>query len=70
MKPLRKRVMSTTKATNVKSATVKELAGLYTVSPKTFRNWLLPHREKVGERRGHYYTARQIRIIFELLGEP
>jgi len=62
--------MSTTKETAVRSATVKELAALYSVSPKTFRNWLLPHRQKIGERRGHYYTARQIRIIFELLGEP
>lgn len=62
--------MSTTKENAVKSATVRELAALYSVSPKTFRNWLLPHRQKIGERRGHYYTARQIRIIFELLGEP
>ena len=62
--------MSTTKETAVRSATVKELAALYSVSPKTFRNWLLPHRQKIGERRGHYYTAGQIRIIFELLGEP
>ena len=62
--------MSTTNETPVKPATTKELAALYAISPKTFRNWLQPHQKKIGERRGRYYTARQIRIIFELIGEP
>lgn len=26
-----------------------------------------PHAEKVGERMGHYYTPKQVRIIFDLV---
>jgi hypothetical protein len=48
----------------------KELATLYRVSYKTFRAWLVPHLEKVGKKNSKYYTAKQVRIIFELLGEP
>lgn len=62
--------MSTTNETKIKAYTPKELATLYGVSPKTLRTWLLPHQQDVGEKRSKYYTARQVRIIFERLGEP
>ena len=62
--------MSTTNETIMRPATTKELAAMYGVSPKTFRTWLRPHLESVGERKSRYYTSRQIRIIFERLGEP
>lgn len=62
--------MSTTNETTVKVSTVKKLASLYGVSTKTFRTWLQPHQQKIGERRSRYYTARQVRIIIEILGEP
>jgi hypothetical protein len=62
--------MSTTNETTVKTATGKELAAMYGVSTKTFRTWLMPHLKALGERKSRYYTARQIRIIFECLGEP
>lgn len=50
--------------------TPKELALLYGVSIKTLRTWLSPHRQQVGDRKSKYYTAKQVRIIFEQLGEP
>lgn len=50
--------------------TPKELASLYGVSVKTLRTWLSPHRKNIGERKSKYYTAKQVRIIFEQLGEP
>jgi len=62
--------MSTTTTTKIKAYTPKEIAGLYGVSVKTLRTWLLPHQKLVGERRSKYYTARQVRIIFDCLGEP
>ncbi len=62
--------MINTNETKIKAYTPKELASLYGVSIKTLRTWLLPHQKEVGERRSKYYTARQIRIIFERLGEP
>jgi DNA-binding transcriptional MerR regulator len=62
--------MINTNETKIKAYTPKELAGLYGVSIKTLRTWLLPHQKDVGDRRSKYYTARQVRIIFERLGEP
>jgi hypothetical protein len=62
--------MSTTTETTVKPYTVKELAGLYGVSPKTLRTWLLPHKEVIGERVSRYFTALQIQLIFDRLGLP
>ena len=50
--------------------TPKELATMYGVSIKSLRTWLKPHRQYIGERISKYYTAKQVRIIFERLGEP
>lgn len=62
--------MSTTNEVPVKPYTMKELAGIYGVSTKTLRTWLQPHRKAVGERRSRYFTALQVRVIFERLGLP
>jgi DNA-binding transcriptional MerR regulator len=62
--------MNTTSDTKIKAYTPNELASLYGVTRKTLRTWLLPHQQDVGERISKYYTARQVRIIFERLGEP
>jgi len=62
--------MSTTNETKIKAYTTRELADLYGVSPKTFRTWLTPHMQTVGQRISRYYTAKQVGIIFQLLGEP
>jgi DNA-binding transcriptional MerR regulator len=47
-----------------------ELAALYRVSTKTLRTWLEPHLTKLGKRKSKYYTSRQVKIIFECVGEP
>ena len=62
--------MNTTNDTKIKAYTPKELANFYNVSIKTLRTWLLPHQQDVGERKSKYYTAKQVRIIFERVGEP
>jgi DNA-binding transcriptional MerR regulator len=62
--------MSTTTETLIKPYTVKELADLYCVSPKTLRTWLLPHKDNIGERVSKYYTKLQVQAIFERLGKP
>lgn len=61
---------TTTETTLVKPYTVKELAALYGVSPKTLRTWLLPHKEAIGDRVSRYFTALQIQLIFDRLGLP
>ena len=54
----------------VKPYSIRELAELYGVSPKVFRNWLSLFENSIGERMGHYYTVRQVKIIFDKLGIP
>jgi hypothetical protein len=62
--------MSTTGEILVKAYTSKELAAMYGISTKTFRTWLRPHVQAIGEKNGRYFTALQIRLIFEKLGIP
>ena len=52
--------MSTTTEALVKPYTVKELAGLYGVSPKTLRTWLVPHKEVIGERVRDFYRLHSV----------
>jgi len=48
----------------------KELSDLYGVSKQTFSKWLVPFKDKIGERKGHFYTVEQVKIIFMSLGIP
>jgi hypothetical protein len=54
----------------VKPYKQKELSDLYGVSKKTFTKWLIPFKDKIGERKGHYYSVEQVKTIFILLGIP
>ena len=54
----------------VKPYSIKELCNMYGVCTKTFNNWLVPHKEEVGLKRGRYFTIKQIHLIFEKLGAP
>jgi transposase len=47
----------TTDKFEVKASTKKEMAAIYGVSVRTFNSWLKPFEEKVGEKRGRYYTV-------------
>lgn len=48
----------------------KELAHIYRVQPRIFRKWLQPHLSCLGERTSRYFTALQVKLIFEKLGLP
>lgn len=50
--------------------TLKELAILYGVNKRTFKAWLKPHEEEIGEHDGWYYLIPQVKIIFARLGLP
>jgi hypothetical protein len=54
----------------IKAYTVGELARFYHVDLKTFKKWVRPYQQYIGERKGWYYTNKQVTIIFEKLGEP
>lgn len=47
-----------------------ELAAFYGMHRNTFRTWLDPFREKIGKRKGHYYTIVQVITIVKSLGIP
>ena len=60
----------TTDKFELKASTKKELAAVYGVTVRTFNSWIQPFEEKVGEKRGRYYTVNQVVIIIEVLGLP
>jgi hypothetical protein len=53
-----------------KPSTITELAGLYGVSRPTFRKWIAPYHKKIGKRIGRYFTIKQVKSIFKILGAP
>jgi hypothetical protein len=52
----------------IQSYTLKQLAVLYNVSEWVMRSWLKPIESEIGERKGHYYSPAQVRIIVAHLG--
>ena len=54
----------------LKPFSVTELADFYGCSVKTIRTWLAPLEEELGPRWGHYYTPKQVRVIFTEWGVP
>jgi hypothetical protein len=54
----------------VRAYTSKQLACLYDVSTNTLGKWLKKHEYAIGKKIGHFYTIKQVTIIFEKLGYP
>jgi hypothetical protein len=54
----------------IKPYTHQDLTTLYGVSWPTLQSWLKPHEAKIGKKIGHFYTTRQVAIIFSLIGWP
>ena len=63
-------MMMTETKQQIKPYSPGELAAQYGISTKTLRTWLKMHRQHIGIRMGKYFTALQIRIIYERLGVP
>ncbi len=55
---------------SIKPYNLKELAVLYGVSARTFRKWLSPFKDQLGNRIGYFYTISQVKEIFSRLGLP
>lgn len=49
---------------------IKMLSEMYDVSIPTFKKWLKPYQDRIGQRLGHFYNTHQIEIIFEIFGLP
>ena len=54
----------------LKTCSLKEVAEIYQVGDRTMRRWLTPFKKDIGPRLGHYYSPKQMKIIFEKLGIP
>jgi hypothetical protein len=54
----------------IKPMNHKELAALYNICDKTLRRWLKPFEKRIGKTNGNLFTPKQVRIIFDCLGEP
>ena len=58
------------KPKSVKPLSKMQLANAYDVSLETLNAWLKPFQEQIGDYKGRMFTLKQVRIIFELIGEP
>jgi transposase len=54
----------------LKAYSLREMAELYEVSERTFKNWLNPFQKDIGMKNGRYFTPKQIKVIFDKLGLP
>lgn len=54
----------------IRPYTHKQLKRLYGVSWLTFQIWLKPHAKEIGKKAGHFYTSKQVEIIFKIFGWP
>lgn len=54
----------------LKAYSLSELAQIYQVDWRTFKKWLKPFENEIGEKQGRYYNIPQVRIIFEKLSLP
>ncbi|MBK7128257.1 MAG: hypothetical protein IPM74_12475 [Crocinitomicaceae bacterium] len=48
---------------DIKPYTHKQLAAMYGTTGRTLNTWMDAFREELGERYGHYYTIKQVKII-------
>lgn len=55
---------------NVKPYTYKELIALYGASQRTFKTWIKPFWNEIGEKHGRCFSIKQIEAIFQKLGSP
>jgi DNA-directed RNA polymerase specialized sigma24 family protein len=60
----------TTMQHEIKPLNYKQLAAIYDVTHRTLKSWLEPFMEEIGELRGRTFTLKQVRIIYDKLGDP
>jgi hypothetical protein len=48
----------------------KQLANFYGVCWVTFQKWVKRHEEEIGKKTGHFYSIKQVLVIFKIFGMP
>jgi hypothetical protein len=54
----------------IKAYTAKQLAEMNGVSDKIFTGWVEDIADELGAKKGHYFSIRQVEIIFKHYGHP
>lgn len=69
---IRKEIMAKfTGIAPLQTYTTEELATMYGVHSATFLRWFdEKFKEKVGVKKGWFFTIRQVQLIFEEFGRP
>lgn len=62
--------ISKNKTITLRPYSLKELAALYDVKPRTVKIWLQPFSSVIGDKKGRFYTIKRVEIIFDKIGEP
>ena len=62
--------MNRLKEIEVRPYMVNELSRLYAISDPTMRKWIQAINDKIGVRIGRYYSAKQVKEIFDHFGVP
>jgi hypothetical protein len=58
------------KIVSLRDYKLKELAGVYGLSPYLMRKRIKKHQKKIGDPDGQYYLFEQVQKIFELIKLP
>jgi transposase-like protein len=61
---------NTSNKIQIRAYSVKEVANLYGISGKILKKWLDDYEKEIGNRKGHFYNPKQMKIIFDKLGAP
>jgi hypothetical protein len=64
------KVTPSKKIVSIRDYKLKELAGVYGLSPYLMRKRIKKHLKKIGEPDGQYYLFEQVQKIFELIKLP
>ncbi len=54
----------------VKPYTNKDLGKLYNMTSRTLRRNIVGIKEKLGDRRGHFWNIKQVEMIMAQIGRP
>lgn len=54
----------------IKPYMMKDFYRIYGITDKTFKKWIEPFENELGEKKGRYYNIHQVKMIFDKLGMP
>lgn len=62
--------MSNSNKVPMKPYSISELSRFYRKDLRTFKKWIAPIEDEIGEKDGRLYNIKQVIIIFKYFGHP